>query len=164
MFRLPPFSSVSLAALALVGAACGADRAADNGRVDAVPTGGAATAGGIGAALQGVTRGAVPEHDLGPDVRVDLRGDSVMLTIVGSPGDQINALQPPVLELADGVRHVFAGHGITPDSAYFVGEVSLALPRSVLPLTATLQTSYCRVGERLCRSASRPVRVARTLQ
>ena len=164
MSHIRRFSPVVLAVLAFAGTACDADRSSGDAGGGATPdvatTGAASGAGeGIGAALRGSTRGDAPEHDLGPDVRADFHGDSVILTVLASPGDQINALQPPVLEMTDGARHVFAGHGITPDSAYFTGAVSLVLPRTVVPLTATLLTSYCRAGERLCRSASRPVRI-----
>ncbi|WP_337170150.1 hypothetical protein [Gemmatimonas aurantiaca] len=158
------FSSAFLAVLAFAGTACDSGRASGDAARSATPDGVATDAAsgaseGIGAALRGFTRGAASERDLGPDIRVNFRGDSVILTVLASPGDQINALQPPVLEMTDGARHAFVGHGITPDSAYFTGEVSLVLPRTLVPLTATLLTSYCRAGEQLCRSASRPVRI-----
>jgi len=75
------------------------------------------------------------------------------------PGDRINALQPPVLQTTDGRRLEFRGSAVTTDSAYFVGEVVLPLGEEALPLEGTLITSYCRAGEKLCRTAKRAVRV-----
>lgn len=99
-------------------------------------------------------------NDSGPNVRLEYQADSVRLVMDATPGDQINALQPPVLELRDGRRLSFAGSEITSDSAYFVGDVALMLPRAIAPTQATLHTSYCRAGERLCRSVSRTVQIA----
>lgn len=145
---------------AFAASACGSGDASANSRgpSDAAL---ATDAGLLGTAMNGVRRDGqdVAASDLGPNVRVDFRTDSVRLVIDAAPGDQINALQPPVLELPSGQRLSFQGSAITPDSAYFVGDVVLMLPRSNVPAEAKLHTSYCRAGERLCRSVSRTVRI-----
>ncbi|BAH37167.1 MAG TPA: hypothetical protein DGD08_00065 [Gemmatimonas aurantiaca] len=144
-------------AAALSVAACGAGETSASSR----GTDTAAGAGLLGAAMSGVRPDGrdAAVSDSGPNVRVEFRTDSVRLVMDAAIGDQINALQPPVLELPDGRRLSFQGSEITPDSAYFVGDVALMLPRSGAPSEATLHTSYCRSGERLCRSVSRTVRI-----
>lgn len=84
-------------------------------------------------------------------------GDSVRLEVIVQPGDQINAFQPPVLTTDDGRRLLFGGSAITADSAYFVGSVTASVAQTALPLRGRLVTSYCRAGEKLCRSATRDV-------
>jgi hypothetical protein len=97
--------------------------------------------------------------DSGPPVRFDRTAAGVRLVMDPAPGDQINALQPPVLQTTDGRRLAFRGSTVTSDSAYFTGDVTLDLAAAVLPLEGTLLTSYCRAGEKLCRTAKRAVRV-----
>lgn len=99
------------------------------------------------------------EPDSGPPVRFDSTAQGARLVMDPAPGDRINALQPPVLHTTDGRRLEFRGSAVTTDSAYFVGEVVLPLGEAVLPLVGTLITSYCRAGEKLCRTAKRAVRV-----
>lgn len=97
--------------------------------------------------------------DSGPPVRIERHDGQVRVVMDPAAGDQINALQPPVIETANGQRLLFAGSAVTKDSAYFVGDVVLALEPTQLPLSGTLTTSYCRKGENLCRSAKRLVAV-----
>jgi hypothetical protein len=80
-----------------------------------------------------------------------------MLVMAPAPGDQINALQPPLLQTPNGQRLLFTGSAVTADSSYFVGDVTLTVSQDALPLEGTLTTSYCRKGENLCRSAKRLV-------
>lgn len=98
------------------------------------------------------------ETDSGPPVRLDSTAQGTRLVMDPKPGDQINALQPPVLQTSDGRRLQFEGSAVTKDSAYFVGDVVLRLEASALPLEGTLTTSYCRAGEKLCRTAKREIR------
>lgn len=98
------------------------------------------------------------ENDSGPAVRLDTTAAGLRLVMVPRPGDQINALQPPVLETTDGRRLDFRGPAVTADSAYFVGDVVSDLAPGALPLEGNLTTSYCRAGEKLCRTAQRVVR------
>ncbi len=151
------------AALTVVGvvavAACASGDSAEAGKTaNSAP---AADAGLLGNAMSGVRPDGRDDaaNDSGPDVRVELRPDSVRLVMDAKVGDQINALQPPVLELPGGSRLSFRGTATTPDSAYFVGDVVLMLSRATAPTEATLHTSYCRAGERLCRSVSRTVQI-----
>ena len=95
--------------------------------------------------------------DSGPPVQQVRSEAGVRLVMDPAPGDQINALQPPVLVLANGQRLLFAGSAVTKDSAYFVGEVALSVPAATLPLRGELTTSYCRKGENLCRTAKRQI-------
>jgi hypothetical protein len=95
--------------------------------------------------------------DSGPPVRQVRTDTGVRLLMDPAPGDQINALQPPVLVLKNGQRLLFAGLAVTSDSAYFVGEVALALPAATPPIRGELTTSYCRKGENLCRTAKRQI-------
>ncbi|AMW03799.1 hypothetical protein [Gemmatimonas phototrophica] len=95
--------------------------------------------------------------DSGPPVQQVRSAAGVRLVMDPAPGDQINALQPPVLVLANGQRLLFAGSAVTKDSAYFVGEVALSVPAATLPLRGELTTSYCRKGENLCRTAKRQI-------
>lgn len=97
------------------------------------------------------------ENDSGPTVRLDTAAGKPRLVMVPRPGDQINALQPPVLNTTDGRRLDFRGPAVTKDSAYFVGDVVSELAPGALPLEGTLVTSYCRLGEKLCRTAKRAV-------
>jgi hypothetical protein len=97
--------------------------------------------------------------DSGPAVQVERRADSVRLVMAPNPGDQINALQPPLLVTNNGRRILFGASAVTADRAYFVGEVTATLPDSARPIEGTLTTSYCRAGENLCRSAKRLVHV-----
>ncbi len=98
------------------------------------------------------------ETDSGPPVRLVLTDTARRLVMDPKPGDQINALQPPVLQTTDGRRLEFRGPAVTKDSAYFVGDVVLELEEGAIPLEGTLTTSYCRAGEKLCRTAKRTVR------
>ena len=98
------------------------------------------------------------EIDSGPPVRLDHTAQGARAVMLPDPGDQINALQPPVLTTSNGRRLAFRGPAVTSDSAYFVGEVMLPLGPDDLPLEGTLVTSYCRSGEKLCRTARRQVR------
>jgi len=98
------------------------------------------------------------ETDGGPPVRLDSAAQGTRLVMDPKPGDQINALQPPVLQTTDGRRLEFRGSAVTKDSAYFVGDVVLPLDGTALPIEGTLITSYCRAGEKLCRTAKRVVR------
>jgi len=98
------------------------------------------------------------ETDSGPPVRLDSAAQGMRLVMDPKPGDQINALQPPVLQTTDGRRLEFRGSAVTTDSAYFIGDVVLPLEGTALPLEGTLTTSYCRAGEKLCRTAKRAVR------
>ena len=99
------------------------------------------------------------ETDSGPPVRLDSTAQVARLVMDPKPGDQINALQPPVLQTTDGRRLEFRGSAVTTDSAYFVGDVVLPLEGTALPLEGTLTISYCRAGEKLCRTAKRAVRI-----
>jgi len=99
------------------------------------------------------------ETDSGPPVRLDSAEQGTRLVMDPKPGDQINALQPPVLQTTDGRRLEFRGSAVTTDSAYFVGDVVLPLEGTALPLEGTLTISYCRAGEKLCRTAKRAVRI-----
>jgi hypothetical protein len=101
------------------------------------------------------------EVDSGPPVRIDRTPSGVRLVMVPKPGDQINALQPPVLQTTNGRRLELRGSAVTGDSAYYTDDVVLALDTGALPLEGTLTTSYCRAGESLCRIAKRDVRVNR---
>ena len=96
--------------------------------------------------------------DSGPPVRLDRTAQGGRVVMLPDSGDQINALQPPVLTTRNGRRLAFRGAAVTNDSAYFVGEVMLPLVPDDLPLEGTLVTSYCRLGEKLCRTARRVVR------
>ena len=87
------------------------------------------------------------ETDSGPPVRFDSTAPRARLVMDPKPGDQINALQPPVLQTIDGRRLMFGGSAVTKDSAYFVGDVVLMLEAGALPIEGTLITSYCRAGE-----------------
>lgn len=98
------------------------------------------------------------ENDSGPAVRLDTAAGARRLVMVPRPGDQINALQPPVLTTTNGRRLEFRGPAVTSDSSYYVGDVVAALAPDALPLEGTLVTSYCRAGEKLCRTAKRAVR------
>jgi hypothetical protein len=101
------------------------------------------------------------ETDSGPPVRLDSTAHGRQLVMDPKPGDQINALQPPVLQTSDGRRLELRGPAVTTDSAYFVGAVAVPLDADALPIEGTLTTSYCRAGEKLCRTAKRVVRVGR---
>lgn len=97
--------------------------------------------------------------DSGPGFRVERQDARVRLVMEPNEGDQINALQPPVILTTNGSRILFAGSAVTSDSAYFVGDVIADLSAEALPIQGTLTTSYCRKGESLCRSAKRPVNI-----
>jgi hypothetical protein len=112
-------------------------------------------------ALPSLPRVGPVEVDSGPRVKQERSPEGVRLVMDPNPGDQINALQPPVLDAANGKRVRFAGTTITRDSLYFVGDVTAAVPLADLPLEGTLTTSYCRQGENLCRSARRQVQIGR---
>ena len=85
--------------------------------------------------------------------------DSVRVELQSVDGAKLNALIPPVIELADGVRHAFAAPGVSPDSSEFLGPVTLTLPRGTLPLTGTLKAGFCLAGEKLCRLATRTITI-----
>lgn len=99
--------------------------------------------------------------DSGPPVKLDTSAAALRLVMDPKPGDQISALQPPFLQTTNGRRLEFRGSAVTKDSLYFVGDVVLALDADTLPLDGTLTTSYCRAGEKVCRTASRTVSIAR---
>ena len=101
------------------------------------------------------------ETDSGPPVRLVLTDTVRRLVMDPKPGDQISALQPPMLQTTDGRHLEFRGSAVTKDSAYFVGDVVLELEEGALPLDGALTTSYCRAGEKLCRTAKRMVRFTR---
>lgn len=140
-------------AILLALAAC-ADRSSGNGSA-AVDT----TQSPMISAIPQLPRVGPAEVDSGPRMKQERLADRVRLVMDPNPGDQINALQPPVLEMASGTRVLFAGTNITSDSLYFVGDVTAEVPASTLPLNGTLTTSYCRKGENLCRSARRLVQI-----
>lgn len=112
-------------------------------------------------AIPALPRLGPTEVDSGPGVKQERSANGVRLVMDPNPGDQINALQPPVIEAANGKRVLFAGTAITKDSLYFVGDVTAEIPAAELPLEGTLTTSYCRKGENLCRSARRQVVVGK---
>jgi len=85
--------------------------------------------------------------------------DSLRVELQSVDGAKLNALIPPVIELADGVRHAFAAPGVSPDSSEFLGPVTLTLPRGALPITGTLKAGFCLAGERLCRLATRTITI-----
>ncbi len=145
--------SAVIALLAL--AACA--EPSSNGHSSAVDT----TQSPMISALPQLPRVGPAEVDSGPRVKQERIADGVRLVMDPNPGDQINALQPPVLDAANGTRVAFAGTAITGDSLYFVGDVTALVPASALPLDGTLTTSYCRKGENLCRSARRQVQIDR---
>lgn len=162
--RLSRVRSKKLLALATLAVltACASDRTADSGSQSALNDQSAALENGLGAVFDGIALSNGPPEptaEVGPELRASFGEDSVILLVEPAVGDSINAMQPPVLELKDGSRHVFAGRAITNDSTYFIGDVTLVLSRSLLPLKGTLYTSYCRSGERLCRSVTRTVLV-----
>jgi hypothetical protein len=101
------------------------------------------------------------EVDSGPPVKFDTTAAALRLVMDPHPGDQISALQPPFLQTTNGRRLEFRGPAVTKDSLYFVGDVVLALDADALPLDGTLTTSYCRAGEKVCRTAKRVVSIAR---
>ncbi|GAB1343003.1 hypothetical protein MASR1M101_21300 [Gemmatimonas sp.] len=101
------------------------------------------------------------EIDSGPPVKLDTTAAALRLVMNPHPGDQISALQPPFLQTRNGRRLEFRGSAVTKDSLYFVGDVVLPLPADVVTLDGTLTTSYCRAGEKVCRTASRVVSIAR---
>jgi hypothetical protein len=101
------------------------------------------------------------EVDSGPPVKLDSTASSLRLVMDPHPGDQISALQPPFLQTTNGRRLEFRGPAVTKDSLYFVGDVVVALDADALPLDGTLTTSYCRAGEKVCRTAKRVVSIAR---
>lgn len=135
--------------------ACAGDPPAQQA-ADTMPAS-AAVASGLPALPQQSQADIENDRQLAPDLRAELLGDSVRLIVTTSAGAQINALLPPVLELANGVRYSLQGQAVTADSAYFVGDVSIVLARAAFPVTGTLRTSYCRSNERLCRNAARAV-------
>ncbi len=92
-----------------------------------------------------------------PTVQSVRVGDSLRVEVVAEVGAKFNALLPPTIEAADGRRITFHATGITPDSAYFTGPVTVMLSAGALPLRGVLRTSYCLAAERLCRSAQRTV-------
>ena len=101
------------------------------------------------------------EVDSGPPVKLDTTAAALRLVMDPHPGDQISALQPPFLQTSNGRRLEFRGSAVTKDSLYFVGDVVVALNADALPLDGTLTTSYCRAGEKVCRTASRVVSITR---
>lgn len=113
----------------------------------------------VSSAIPALPKVGPMETDSGPPVRLDRTASGVRLVMDPAPGDRINALQPPVLQTTNGRRLAFRGSTVTSDSAYFTGDVTLDLAAAVLPLEGTLLTSYCRAGEKLCRTAKRAVRV-----
>ena len=144
-------------AILLALAAC-ADRSPENAIDGGAPVADSTQSPMI-SALPQLPRVGPAEVDSGPRVKQERTANGVRLVMDPNPGDQINALQPPVLDAANGTRVLFAGTNITSDSLYFVGDVTAEVPASALPLNGTLTTSYCRKGENLCRSARRLVQI-----
>ncbi|MBL0938965.1 MAG: hypothetical protein IBJ03_08720 [Gemmatimonadaceae bacterium] len=103
--------------------------------------------------------GDAADRDSGPPLVVERAGGALLLTVNARSGDQINALLPPFIKTTNGRRLDFGGSAVTADSAYFIGAVTARVADSLLPLTGTLHTSYCRAGENLCRSAQRAVQI-----
>lgn len=161
---LSPVCCRKLLALAtlVVLTACASERTAELSNPNGLNDQPAALENSLGAVFDGIALSNEPPEptaEVGPELRAGFGEDSVILLVEPAVGDSINAMQPPVLELNDGSRHVFSGRAITSDSTYFTGDVRLVLSRSLLPLKGTLYTSYCRSGERLCRSVTRTVHV-----
>ncbi len=93
-------------------------------------------------------------------IRPTFTTDSVRLELQSVDGAKLNALIPPVIDLANGVRHAFAAPGVSSDSSEFLGPVTLTLPRDALPLTGTLKAGFCLAGEKLCRLATRAITIS----
>lgn len=133
---------------------------------EAAPRGGESAAAMTGASTAAPATG-VPDlptfavaTDSGPRLVMSVVGDSVQLSMDADSGDQINALLPPLLSANDGRQLTLRGTTITSDSAYYVGPVTLTLPRTALPIVGTLRTSYCKKGEKLCRVVKRPINLS----
>ncbi|MDQ8158148.1 MAG: hypothetical protein P3B76_11050 [Gemmatimonadota bacterium] len=63
------------------------------------------------------------EPDSGPPVRLDSAAQGTQFVMTPKPGDQIDALLPPVLQTTDGRRLELRGPVVTTDRTYFVGAV-----------------------------------------
>jgi hypothetical protein len=77
------------------------------------------------------------------------------LRLVAAPGVQINARLKPAIELDDGTVLRFDSPQLTPDSAYFAGAPTAALPEGAG--RGTLRVSVCSSGEAICRSLAMAV-------
>lgn len=144
--------------LTAIGAGCAPS--SDQPAPSTADTTAASTDGQVSSALPRLPKFGDPTAvDSGPPLAVQRTTTGARLAVNPRPGDQINALLPPFIETDDGRRLQFEGPAVTEDSAYFVGAVTTLVADSLLPLRGTLHTSYCKAGERLCRSARRAVQV-----
>lgn len=151
--------SLTFAAVLTAGVA-GCAPSSDQPAPSTADTTAASTDGKVSSALPRLPRFGDPAAvDSGPPLAVQHTATGARLEVNPRPGDQINALLPPFIETDDGRRLQFEGPAVTEDSAYFVGAVTTLVADSLLPLRGTLHTSYCKAGERLCRSAKRAVQV-----
>lgn len=149
--------ALSLLAVGATAACAPSGDGASAETTDSVPS---ATDGAVSSALPRLPKFGDPAAvDSGPPLAVQRVASGARLLVDPRPGDQINALLPPFIETDDGRRLQFEGPAVTEDSAYFVGAVTTLVADSLLPLRGTLHTSYCKAGERLCRSAKRPVQI-----
>lgn len=147
-------------ALSLSATAAGCAPSSGHDQPAATDTTAASTDGQVSSALPRLPKFGNPAAvDSGPPLAVQHTATGAKLAVNPRPGDQINALLPPFIETDDGRRLQFEGPAVTEDSAYFVGAVTTLVADSLLPLRGTLHTSYCKAGERLCRSARRAVHV-----
>ena len=60
---------------------------------------------------------------MAPRVRLDSAAQGRQLVMTPKPGDQIDTLQPTVLQTTDGRRLELRGPAVTTDRTYFVGAV-----------------------------------------
>lgn len=147
-------------AVVLTAGAAGCAPSSDQPAPLTADTTAASTDGQVSSALPRLPKFGDPAAvDSGPPLAVQRTTTGARLEVNPRPGDQINALLPPFIETDDGRRLQFEGPAVTEDSAYFVGAVTTLVADSLLPLRGTLHTSYCKAGERLCRSARRAVQV-----
>jgi len=157
MLSIPWLGRVCFALLLSAVAACAPSSGQDQ-KAAADTT--AATTDAVSSALPKLPQFGDPSAvDSGPPLAVQRVANGARLLVDPRPGDQINALLPPFIQTDDGRRLQFEGPAVTEDSAYFVGAVTALVADSLLPLRGTLHTSYCKAGERLCRSAKRPVQI-----
>lgn len=156
MFLVP----MALAA-GCTGAEADAVSTADSVRANPSLSGGSALAGALPVAGATGTVRELSREAAGAmlALRPTFTTDSVRVELQSVDGAKLNALIPPVIELANGIRHAFAAPGVSPDSSEFLGPVTLTLPRGALPLTGTLKAGFCLAGEKLCRLAIRTVSI-----
>lgn len=151
-------TTVLVVTSAVLGGACRAS--SDEGAAGQVERG--VGDGVVSSAIPKLPRfGDAADRDSGPPLMLERATGAVLLTVDARSGDQINALLPPFIKTTNGRRLDFGGSAVTADSAYFIGAVTVRVADSLLPLTGTLHTSYCRAGENLCRSAQRAVQINR---